>query len=72
MTMTYDQASAFLDDAIEKLRRTILDLADVLDEVEDYFEQRQDADCVGDPAQFVPNEEMRLLMMIRRARGVRE
>lgn len=43
-----------------------LDLAlEALDRCEDYFDQRQDADCDQDG--FIPNEEMRLLSQVTRA-----
>lgn len=39
----------------------------LLDELEDYFDQRQDADCDQDG--YVPNEEMRMLQLIIQERG---
>lgn len=32
-----------------------------LHEIREYFEQRADADCDGDPAEYRPNLEMRML-----------
>ena len=47
------------------------DLIDILDRLEEYLEDRQDADCDQDG--FIPNEEMRLLSDLvdaRRKAGV--
>lgn len=45
---------------------TIIDMAGernryraLLNDLHEYFDQRADADCEGDPPRFVPNEEMR-------------
>ncbi|TCR64664.1 hypothetical protein [Bosea sp. BK604] len=43
-------------------------LREALAECEEYFDNRADADCEGDPAEFVPNKEMRLLNIVRAAR----
>lgn len=66
-----EEASYRLSVQIASLRRQLVAVAEALDEVEGYFEQRQDADCVGDPPRFVPNEEMRLLTLIKQARNTR-
>jgi len=42
----------------------------VLNACLEYFEDRQDADCEGDPLEFVPNEEMRLAVQIRQVLGL--
>jgi len=42
---------------------TVSDLDEVLDEVEDYLEDREDADVIGQP-----NKAMRLLAALREAR----
>lgn len=42
-------------------------LVKALRECEDYFDQRADADCVGDPAAYVGNREMTLLGVVLRA-----
>jgi hypothetical protein len=41
----------------DKLRA---DLEQVLIDCSEYFADRADADCEGDPLEFVPNAEMRL------------
>lgn len=41
------------------------DLIAVLQEVEDYFDNRADADCDQDG--YIPNEEMKLLQVVREA-----
>lgn len=41
----------------------MIDLTEVLE----YLEDRQDADCIGDPLEFVPNKEMRLAQEVREA-----
>jgi len=41
------------------------DLEQTLIDCLEYFENRQDADCVGDPLEYVPNEEMRLAGKVR-------
>jgi hypothetical protein len=43
------------------------ELREVLEHVEDYFDQRADADAQGDPSRFVGNAEMSYLGDIRRA-----
>lgn len=47
-------------------------LSDVLDAVEEYLDDRADADCQGDPAKYVPNEAMRLLVELQAAREAEE
>lgn len=42
-------------------------LVEALRECEDYFDQRADADCVGDPPAYAGNREMTLLGVVRRA-----
>jgi hypothetical protein len=54
----YDERVADKDAEIAKLR-------DVLDECKDYFDNRADAD--HDETGFVPNEEMKLLSIVRSA-----
>ncbi len=44
-------------------------LEDILDEIDEYLDNRADCDCVGDPAEYAPNEEMSLMTRLRRARG---
>lgn len=41
------------------------DLIEALQECEDYFDQRSDADCDQDG--YIPNEEMKLLQVVREA-----
>lgn len=48
----------------ERFRRALV-------ECEDYFDQRADADCVGDPMRYVGNEAMSMLGMVRLALGLR-
>ncbi len=43
-------------------------LGDVLDDIEEYLDDRADADCVGDPAEYHGNQEMGLLTRLREAR----
>lgn len=40
---------------------------EALEQCEQYFDTRADADCEGDPLEFVPNKEMRLLSVVREA-----
>jgi len=42
-------------------------IVEVLYECEEYFDNRADADCVGDPPHFVGNKEMQLLGEVREA-----
>lgn len=49
----------------------MFDLDEVLDRIEEYLENRQDADCVGDPPRYQANEEMRLLIDLQEARRER-
>lgn len=44
-------------------------LEKALRECEEYFEQRSDADSVGDPSRFFPNEEMKMLGVVKLALG---
>jgi len=44
----------------------VMELASKLEDVRDYFDQRADADAVGDPFEFKPNEEMRMLTEINK------
>jgi len=46
--------------AKERLRAALAEIDQVLTECQEYFADRADADCVGDPLEFVPNAEMRL------------
>lgn len=55
-----------IGDLSAKTLAALLDMADerdryraLLEEVNEYFDQRADADCEGDPPRFVPDEEMR-------------
>ena len=43
--------------ALDRIRALAVDLQKELGEVEDYFDNRMDVDCVGDPPKFVPNLE---------------
>ncbi len=43
------------------------EMFEALTECEEYFDNRADADCEGDPLEFVPNKEMRLLSVVRDA-----
>lgn len=43
-------------------------LEEILDAVEEYLDDRADADCTGDPLEYRPNEAMRLLAELRDAR----
>ena len=58
-----------MSNAIEQASRLLLDafpdLLEALDQCEDYFDNRADAD--HDEYGFVPNEEMRLLSVVRAA-----
>jgi hypothetical protein len=60
-----DEANARLIAAAPEQNAALIEARDALDACEDYFDKRQDADCRQDG--FVPNEEMRLLVMIGRA-----
>lgn len=40
-----------------------------LEELEEYFSEREDADCEGDPPRYVPNREMRLHQSVREIRS---
>ena len=54
--------------AADELRRAlklIEDMREALIECEDYFDGKADADCEGDPLEFVPNREMRLLNTVQ-------
>ena len=42
-------------------------LMPLLEDLEDYFDQRADAEAVGDPARFVGNEAMNYLSRVRSA-----
>ena len=44
-------------------------LRPVVEDLEDYFAERADADCVGDPPRYVGNEAMTFLTRIRMALG---
>lgn len=46
---------------LRRAMKLIEDMREALIECEDYFDGRADADCEGDPLEFVPNKEMRLL-----------
>ena len=59
-----NNAEALLD-ALEENER----LREALEACEDYFDQRADAEAVGDPPRFVGNSEMHHLGRIRRALG---
>ena len=37
---------------------------DVLIAISEYLDDRQDADCTGDPPEYRPNEEMQLFMRL--------
>ena len=50
---------------IAKLREENERLREALDECEDYFDNRADADCDQDG--FIPNKEMQLLTTVRAA-----
>lgn len=39
-------------------------LVEALNQCREYFDGRADADCEGDPLEFVPNREMRILAEI--------
>lgn len=52
---------------ITELTKDIMRMGNVLIDCLDYFEQLIDADCVGDPPRYVPNEEMRLARAIKDA-----
>lgn len=41
------------------------DLIELLQDLSEYMEQREDADCGGDPARYIPNEEMQLNVRIQ-------
>lgn len=52
---------------IAVLTKRVATLEAALRECEDYFDQRADADCAGDPAAYAGNREMTLLGIVRRA-----
>lgn len=52
---------------VGKKASQIARLRDALDECEDYFDNRADADCDQDG--YIPNEEMKLLTLVRGALG---
>lgn len=45
--------------------KLVEDMRDALIDCEEYFANRADADCEGDPLEFVPNKEMRLLNTVQ-------
>ncbi len=49
------------------LKRVVSGMEEVLSDALEYFTDREDADCVGDPPEFVGNEEMNLASRIREA-----
>ena len=53
----------------DRLVEAINSLRAALESCEDYFADKADADCVGDPARYVGNLEMTLLGEVRRALG---
>jgi len=55
------------DATVERLKAEIARKDAALEECEEYFDNRADADCEGDPAEFVPNREMVLLTAVREA-----
>lgn len=58
----YHRANA---DFIVKAVNSHFDLIEALDACEDYFDNRADADCDQDG--YIPNEEMKLLQVVRGA-----
>ena len=52
---------------LRRMFRLIDDMREALIECEEYFDNRADADCEGDPLEFVPNKEMRLLNAVQAA-----
>lgn len=49
------------------LIETVAEVVEVLGECHEYFSDRADADCVGDPLQFVGNTEMGLQTRVETA-----
>lgn len=45
------------------------ELESLLDEVDEYLDDRADADVQGDPPKYVPNKAMTLLSRLRELRG---
>lgn len=54
-------------DALSSQSLSLSEAAEALEQCEAYFDNRADADCQGDPAEFVPNREMVLLTVVRDA-----
>lgn len=50
---------------VERQSATITQMREAMVEAEDYFDQRSDADCDQDG--YIPNEEMKLLQVVREA-----
>lgn len=46
-----------------------ISVQDILERIEEYFDDRADADCEGDPPRYVPNEEMQLYTALQEARA---
>lgn len=44
------------------------EVSQILLELEEFFDDRMDADCVGDPPEYVPNEEMKLSYRLKELR----
>lgn len=42
---------------------------DLLDDIDEYLDNRADADVQGDPPRYVPNAAMELLCRLREMRG---
>lgn len=51
--------------AMERAAKLIRVMIEALDACEDYFDNRADADCDQDG--YIPNEEMKLLTLVREA-----
>jgi hypothetical protein len=54
----------FIGGPWDLIKRVIADMEEVLSDALEYFEDRQDADCEGDPLEFVPNKEMNMASRI--------
>lgn len=54
-------------DLYEAVQNKLKRYEGLLDELEDYFDQRQDVDCDQDG--YIPNDEMRMLQLIQKERS---
>jgi len=64
-----ESRAAVLEQRLTKSENANVKMATALENVEDYFANKMDADTVD--GELVPNREMRLYTMCREARGIR-